>query len=46
MWYHFDLDAVCNDCYVGFDGDGDGVDVAQPKVCHSMDGYWSVYVVR
>lgn len=46
MWYHFDLDAVCNDCCVDFDGDGDGVDVAQPKVCHSMDGYWSVYVVR
>lgn len=44
MWYHFDLDVVCNDCCVDFDDGEDGFDVFRPKVCHWMEVYWSVYV--
>lgn len=49
--FHFDLDAVHNDCYcVDYDDDDDVVRLNVLKVCHSMDvyrlQYWSVYVVR
>lgn len=42
MWYHFDLDVVCNDCCVDFGDCEEDVAVVRPKVCHSMDVYWSV----